>query len=101
MYPEDIKRLFSEVQAGTPVRVIDEEIRLAWSDGQLYLAVTPSKHQMDEIDVNQPMTPKVPSELVDHVVAAAGSEVNRIDWRIVNQIGLERPVMPLDVRADR
>ena len=48
LYPEDIERLFSEVQVGTPVRVIDEEIRLAWVDGELYLAVAPSRHQMDE-----------------------------------------------------
>ena len=97
LYPEDIERLFSEVPVGTPVRVVDEEIRLAWVDGELYLAVAPSRHQMDEIDVNQPMTPEVPPDLIDRVVAAAGTHVDRIDWRSVDQIGLKRPGMPLRI----
>ncbi|HUZ75935.1 MAG TPA: L,D-transpeptidase family protein [Stellaceae bacterium] len=97
LYPEDIKRLFSEVPVGTPVRVVDEEIRLAWVDDELYLAVTPSKRQMDELDVNQPMTPDVPPDLVDRVAAAAGTRVDRIDWRTVDQIGLKRPGMPLRI----
>lgn len=97
LYPEDIKQLFSEVAVGTPVRVIDEEIRLAWVAGELYLAVTQSKQQMDEIDVNQPMTPEVPPDLVDRVAAAAGTQVDRIDWRTVDWIGLKRPSLPLRI----
>lgn len=97
LYPEDIERLFREVRVGTPVRVVDEEIRLAWVDGELYLAVAPSRHQMDEIDVNQPMTPEVPPGLIDRVVAAAGIWVYRIDWRTVDQIGLKRSGMPLRI----
>lgn len=97
LYPEDIKRLFSEVRVGTPVRVINEEVRLAWIDGELYLQVTPSKHQMDEIDVNQPMTPDVPPDLVGRVVEAAADQVGRINWRTVDRIGLKRPGIPLQI----
>jgi L,D-transpeptidase ErfK/SrfK len=97
LYPEDIERLFTEVTVGTPVRVVHEEIRLAWVKDELYLLVTPSRRQVDEIDVNQPMTPEVPSDLVDRVAAAAGPEVDRIDWSVVEQIGLKRPGMPLRI----
>ncbi len=97
LYPEDIKQLFSAVAVGTPVRVVDEPIRLAWVAGELYLEVTPSKRQMDEIDINQPMTPEVPPDLRDRVVAAAGTQLDRIDWSIVDRIGLKRPGMPIRI----
>ncbi|HYM02181.1 MAG TPA: L,D-transpeptidase family protein [Stellaceae bacterium] len=97
LYPEDIERVFSEAAVGTPVRVIDEEIRLAWVAGELFLAVTPSRRQMDEIDFNQPMTPDVPPDLIERVSTAAGGEVGRVDWRIVEEIGLKRPGLPLQV----
>lgn len=39
MYPEDIEKLFPLVPVGTPVTLIDEPIKVAWVDGQLYLEV--------------------------------------------------------------
>ena len=99
LYPEDIQRLFSEVTVGTPVRVIDEEVRLAWVDGELYLQVTLSKRQMDEIDINVPMTPEIPSDLAERVIAAAGDQFDRIDWNAVNRIGLKRPGIPVRITA--
>ena len=97
LYPEDIKRLFREVRVGTPVRVLNEEIRLAWNDGELYLALAPNRHQIDQISLNQPMTPEVPPGLADRVAKAAGDEAGRIDWELVNQIGLKRPGMPIRI----
>lgn len=97
LYPEDIERLFHEVVVGTPVRVIDQEIRLAWIAGELYLAVTPNKQQMDELAFNQPMSPAEPPDLIDRVVKAAATQVYRVDWRMVESIGLKRPGLPLRI----
>lgn len=97
LYPEDIEQLFHEVRVGTTVRVIDEEIRLAWIAGDLYLAVVPNKQQMDELDVNQPMSPAMPADLLRRVVEAAGSQADRVDWDTVRRIGLTRPGMPLRI----
>ncbi len=94
LYPEDIERLFGEVRVGTPVRVDEEEFRLAWIDGELYLAVFASKQQMDELDVNEPMTPAAPDGLRERVMDAAGMQIDRIDWRIVEYLGLKRPGIP-------
>lgn len=41
MYPEDIEQLFPLVPVGTPVTLIDEPIKTAWVDGQLWLEVHP------------------------------------------------------------
>jgi L,D-transpeptidase ErfK/SrfK len=94
LYPEDIERLFGEVAVGTPVRVVDEEIRLAWLDDELYLAVFPNKQQMDEVDLNQPMTQAIPPDLRSRITEAAGPRIARIDWRAVEDIGLKRSGIP-------
>jgi L,D-transpeptidase ErfK/SrfK len=41
MYPEDIEALFAMVPVGTPVRIIDEPVKIAWVDGQLLLEAHP------------------------------------------------------------
>ncbi len=97
LYPEDIEKLFHEVPIGTPVRVVDDEIRLGWIGGELYLGISPSHAQIDEISINRPMTPSVPKNLFARVTAAAGDQVNRVDWRAVAEIGLRRPGLPVAI----
>ena len=94
LYPEDIERLFGEVATGVAVRVTDDELRLAWIEGELYLAAFPSKQQMDELAINQPMTPATPANLATRVTDAAGSHRDRIDWGIVQYLALKRPGIP-------
>lgn len=97
LYPEDIEQLFHKVTVGTPVRVIDDDIRLAWIDDELYLALAPSRTQMDEISQNRPVTPQFPPQLYDRIVEAAGENIQRIDWPTVSRIGENRPGMPIRI----
>jgi L,D-transpeptidase ErfK/SrfK len=39
LYPEDIESLFGRVPIGTPVRIVNQPVLVAWHDGQLYLEV--------------------------------------------------------------
>jgi len=97
LYPEDMERLFSEVAVGTPVRVIDQEVMSAWIDGELYVAVYPSKRQADAIDINQPMPVELPSHLKDIVKKAAGNRGRQIDWHAVEAAARERTGMPVRI----
>lgn len=97
LYPEDIEKLFRKVSVGTAVRVIDEEMRLAWSGGELYLALAPSHAQIDEISQNQPMSTVVPPDLAMRVTQAAGLQAARIDWQMVNWIADKRPGVPIAI----
>jgi L,D-transpeptidase ErfK/SrfK len=94
LYPEDIERLFNEVAVGTPVRVVEQEIRMAWIEHELYLVAFPNKQQMDELAVNRPMTPAVPAGLLQQVADAAGPQVERVDWRVVDYIARKRSGIP-------
>ena len=99
LYPEDIEKLFGEVKIGTPVRVVNNPMHLAWDNGQLYLALAPSHDQMVEISENQSMSVKVPDDLFSAVAHAAGDQVTRVNWDLVAKIGQERPGMPIAVTA--
>jgi L,D-transpeptidase ErfK/SrfK len=41
MYPEDVEALFALVSVGTPVRLVDMPLKIAWSGGALLLEVHP------------------------------------------------------------
>jgi L,D-transpeptidase ErfK/SrfK len=41
MYPEDVAALFALVPIGTPVRLVNEPVKVAWVDGQLFLEAHP------------------------------------------------------------
>ena len=42
MYPEDIERLFPNVKVGMPVHIVNQAIKVGWSDDRLYIEVHPS-----------------------------------------------------------
>ena len=41
MYPEDVEALYPLVPVGTPVRIVNEPVKVAWVDGELLLEVHP------------------------------------------------------------
>jgi L,D-transpeptidase ErfK/SrfK len=56
MYPDDVAALFPLVPVGTPVRLINEPIKVAWVDGELLLEAHPpvnAEGQSFEPDVDQ------------------------------------------------
>jgi hypothetical protein len=97
IYPEDIERLFHEVPVGTQVRSVFQPVKAGWIDGRLYVEVHPSKEQADEIDVNQPMTPAEPQQLIPVVTKAAGDRSDLIDWDAVHAAGLAANGIPTAV----
>lgn len=41
MYPEDIATLFAQIHVGTPVLIVNQSIKVGWSDNDLYIEVYP------------------------------------------------------------
>ena len=41
MYPEDIEKLFPQVKRGTTVHIVNQPIKVGWSDNKLYIEVYP------------------------------------------------------------
>jgi L,D-transpeptidase ErfK/SrfK len=97
LYPEDIEKLFREVPVGTPVRVVDQQVKVAWVDDQLMAEVFPSKERIGAIDLGKDVPRTMPPDLVPRVMAAAGDLASQVDWNKVNAIGLEQNGIPVAV----
>ena len=50
MYPEDIFFLYNELKVGTPVRIINEPIKLGWDERKLFLEVHSSLDSKREVN---------------------------------------------------
>jgi len=74
MYPEDVAALFALVPIGTPVRLVNEPVKVAWVEGQLLLEAHPpvdAEGQSIEPDV------QLLSQMLDQ---ALGSNTAAIHW---------------------
>jgi L,D-transpeptidase ErfK/SrfK len=95
LYPDDIAELYELVQPGTPVRVVNEPVKLGWIGGELYLEVNPNADQSMELDVSgKPPAPEAPKDLRELILKAAGKEKAQIDWERAERAGLRRSGVP-------
>jgi len=97
MYPENIEALYKAVRAGTPVTVVDQPVKVGWSDGAIYLEVHPTQAEADEIESNGRVTNPVFLEVDGLIRAAAGDRVGEIDWTLVRNIVRERRGIPVRI----
>lgn len=86
MYPEDIARLFSLVEIGTPVRVMDGPASLGWQEGDLYMEAHPAPAWEDDVDA-----------LHEQVRQAAGAQSPRLDWYVIDRALARRDGVPVRV----
>ncbi len=80
MYPEDVEALFPMVPVGTPVRIMNEPVKVAWVNGELLLEVHPpvdAQGQSYEPDVDKF------SELLKEAV---GKSVVAIHWDYAREV---------------
>src|SRR5438105_13159350 len=74
MYPEDVAAVFALVPVGTPVRLINEPVKVAWVDGQRLLEAHPP---VDE--EGQSIEPDV--QLLSQMLEQAlGSDTAATNW---------------------
>ena len=104
LYPEDIARLFEVVVVGTPVHVIDQAIKIGWSDGELYVEAHPEPGQADELERSGRITrpaERPPSDAFYRIAARAGSHRDRLDWSMIRRVVEERSGVPVRVTETR
>ncbi len=97
LYPEDISRLFGRVQVGTPVVVVDQDVKLGWFGDELYLEVHPTQLQADELEAGGRFNARPIPDLEARVRTAAGPQADRIDWAIVRAAAGERRGIPVRI----
>ena len=80
MYPDDVAALFPLVPVGTPVRLINEPIKVAWVDGELLLEAHPP------VDAEgQSFEPNV-DQFSDLLQKAVGDTTVAIHWDYAREV---------------
>ena len=97
MYPEDIERLFETVAMGTPVTVVDQPVKLGWSEGELYLEVHPTVEEGDELEARGWFIPIPVQRLKERVIEAAGRSASRIYWPSVHRAARAKRGIPVQI----
>lgn len=64
MYPEDIERLYPEVPVGTPVRIVDQAVKIGWLLDTLFIEIHP---QLEEKQQEPAELVKTVMELIHEV----------------------------------
>jgi L,D-transpeptidase ErfK/SrfK len=95
LYPDDMAELYARVRPGTAVRVVNEPMKLGWIGGELYLEANPDAEQSLRLDeTGKPVAAPAPSDLRARVARAAGGQLARVDWGLVETIATRRYGIP-------
>ena len=98
LYPRDMAWLYTRVQPGTKVRVVNEPVKLGWIGGELYLEVNPDAEQSLELDETGKLSSaRAPEGLRALVTRAAGKQAGRLDWPRIERAGLRRSGVPTPI----
>lgn len=94
LYEADIHQLFGNIAVGTPVRFVDQPIKLGWDRDRLMLEIHPSIRQAAALQESRPAAVEPLPELRARVTRAAGARASQVDWTAVETIAAERKGMP-------
>jgi L,D-transpeptidase ErfK/SrfK len=80
MYPSDVEALFPLIPVGTPVRLINDPVKVAWVDGELFLEAHPP------VDAQgQSFEPNI-DQFSDLLKAAVGETTVAIHWDYAREV---------------
>jgi len=99
MYPEGIARLFPEIPVGTPVTVVNQELKLGWANGTLYMEVHPNPAQQLDLEEKGTFSPVPVPELIYRIVEAAGKARQELDWARIYDAVAKRSGLPIPILA--
>jgi L,D-transpeptidase ErfK/SrfK len=98
LYPDDIADLYARVKVGTPVRVVDEPVKLGWIGGELYLEVNPDAEQSLSLDeTGKQGVRRAPDKLRELVQRAAGPRRAQVNWARAEGAGYRRSGVPVRI----
>jgi L,D-transpeptidase ErfK/SrfK len=80
MYPDDVAALYPLIPVGTPVRLINEPVKVAWVDGELLLEAHPP------VDAEgQSFEPNI-DQFAELMRAAVGNTTAAINWDYAHEV---------------
>jgi L,D-transpeptidase ErfK/SrfK len=97
MYSNDIRRLFAAVPVGTPVRIIDQPVKVGWDQANLYLEAHPTLKQAAQIEDTGRFRPTDAPEAKTLIARVAGKTAHQVNWSAVEAALKERRGYPVQI----
>ncbi len=101
LYPEDIADLFERVAIGTPVEIVDQTVKFAWIEGELFMEAHPETTQIAAIEETGAYDRAPVDEIGEAFTAAllgrAGEAVDRLDWDQIKRTLGARSGLPVRI----
>lgn len=100
MYPEDILKVFAVAQPGMPVTTVEQPVKIAEIDGDVYIEAHPSRVQSVKVEIEGGYpTYEVPQGLLEKIIKAAGGDAKHIDWEKLQKALRERNGYPVKITS--
>lgn len=98
MYPETIKELFYQIPVGTPVRIVDQPVKVGWIDDKMYIEVHPTQDQAIEVEKLADISSyEITADDMKFILEKAGPFVDQIDWENVREAAKQRSGYPVAI----
>ncbi|MGF1475257.1 MAG: L,D-transpeptidase family protein [Geminicoccaceae bacterium] len=97
LFNDDIIELFGLARIGMRVEIVDEPVKLGWSDGALYLEVHGDRQHGVEMDRSAAVALERPGGLLQRIKQEADVAGVMIDWTLVDQTRREATGRPVRI----
>jgi L,D-transpeptidase ErfK/SrfK len=101
LYPEDIVPLFAQVERGTPVRVLNEPVKLGWIGGHLFIEAHPPLSQDSDVPSDEALQSRLTPELEARIAELAGQASGEVDWERIAAALRERRGVAVSIATTR
>lgn len=100
LYPEDIETLFDLADIGAPVHIVDQPVKAAWIEEDLYLEIHPDQQQSDDIENGRPTTSANADALtlaISNVLSQKDIRGGTLDWSQIREVADEMRGIPTKI----
>ncbi len=98
LYPEGIVDLYTLVNVGTRVTVVDQPVKTAWINDTLYMEAHPTVEQADQVEIDGfTATYRLEEGDLKKILNAAGAYVEELDWPSIRKAIRERKGYPVAI----
>ena len=98
LYPEKIIELYDIIPVGTKVTVVNQPIKVAWIDNQLFLEANPSLEQSVAMEeMGEVPEEKISNDEMRFIVKTAGEFQDRLQWPTIRKALKERNGFPVAI----
>ncbi len=98
LYPEAIIRLFDMIPVGTKVTVVNQPIKVAWIDDELYLEANPSLAQSGAMEeMGEVPEEKISNDEMNMIIKTAGEFKDRLRWPAIRTALKKRNGYPVAI----